>query len=68
MMGSVDRSANKGGLHENPSRLTTDGTGRSRAAIDPVRHRVRCLKRQAVGHDPPAHRNSKLGRRAAREG
>src|SRR5215211_1318106 len=33
-MGSVDRSANKRGLHRIPSRLTTDSMGRSRAAMD----------------------------------
>jgi hypothetical protein len=33
-MGSVDRSRHKRGLHNIPSRLTTDSTGRSRAAIE----------------------------------
>ena len=33
-MSSVDRLANKRGLHNIPSRLTKDSTGRSRAAIE----------------------------------
>src|SRR5687767_3020194 len=68
-MGSVDRSANKRGLHKIPSRLRAGSTGRPRAAMDAGETKDwRYLNRQTFGHGPPAHRNGKLGRRAAREG
>jgi hypothetical protein len=67
-MGSVDRLANKRGLHNSPSRITTVSTGRPRAVMDAGELKGgRSLKQQTVRHDLPAHRNGKPERLAARE-
>jgi hypothetical protein len=64
-MGSVDRSANKSGLHNIPSGLMTDSTGRPRAAVDAGEMKGgKCPNGKIVGHGPPAHRNGKPERRA----
>ena len=64
-MGSVDRSANKRGLHDLSSGLTKDSVGRPRAAVDAGEMKgEKCLNRRIVGHGPPAHRNGKPERRA----